>query len=181
MSPADRHSDAELVEAVRAGDHHAWSALMRRHAPRLAAYLGARLRRPAVVDALVAESVVTGMQYLTELGAGEDFAGWFRKLGAGVAMRWAREHPGEALEEPFPVGRIPAERAGLAAELGRLERAIGRLSEQQRMAIELRWRGGLVGSELGAALRLDPDAAERLADEAEGLLGDAVEAGGDGA
>ena len=35
------------------------------------------------------------------------------------------------------------------------------------MALELRWRGGLVGGELAAALRCSPDEAERLVDAAE--------------
>jgi len=178
MSILDRHGDAELVEAVRSGDHLAWAALMRRHAPRLAAYLGARLRRPAVVDALVAEAVVAGWQYLGELEDGAGFAAWFRKLGAGIAMRWAREHPGEALEEPFPAGRIPAGSADRSEQLAILERAIGRLSEPQRMALELRWRGGLVGAELGAALRLDAAEADRLADEAENIVAEAVGSAG---
>ncbi len=171
---AERHSEAELVEAVRSGDHQAWPVLMRRHAPRLAAYLGARLRRPAVVDALVAEAVVVGLQHLSELAPGEGFAAWFRKLGAGIAMRWAREHPDEALDEPFPAGRIPAQHAALAEDLAALERAFGQLSEQQRMVLELRWRGGLAGAELGSALRLGGDEAERLADEAEGQLAAAM-------
>lgn len=173
MNAPDGHSDAELVEAVRQGDHVAWAALMRRHAPRLAAYLGARLRRPAVVDALVAEAIVVGLQYLTELGQ-EPFAAWFRKLGAGIAMRWAREHPEEPLEEPFPVGRLAGEHGGLADELGRLERALAQLGEQQRMAVELRWRAGLVGVELGSVLRIDAAEAERLAAEAESALAEAL-------
>ncbi|MBA3708756.1 MAG: hypothetical protein H0W83_08065, partial [Planctomycetes bacterium] len=47
---ADRDADAALLALARSGDREAWARLCHKHAPRLAAYLGARLRRPAVVE-----------------------------------------------------------------------------------------------------------------------------------
>ena len=82
-------------------------------------------------------------------------------------MRWAKEHPGEALEEAFPVARMPNERIGETAAIVTLDQAIAALDEQRRMAIELRWRAGMSSIELGNALRMAPSAAERLADDAE--------------
>lgn len=166
----EAREDADLVVAVRAGDRAAWQSLARRHAPRLAAYLGARLRRPAVVDALVAEAIVSGIRHLPELADPAGFAAWFRRLGAGIAMKWARDHPGEPLEEAFPVGRIPEAHAKAAAELAAFEQEIGRLDEQQRMALELRWRGGMAGEDIAAAMRTTAEEAQRLADQAETTL-----------
>lgn len=169
--------DTGRFTAAKGGDLAAWTELMRKHAPRLAAYLGARLRRPAVVDSLVSEAVFTGSRRLGEVADPAQFAGWFRKLGAGIAMRWAREHPDEPLEEPFPAGRLPAAQAGEAARLAAVEAAIGRLGEQQRMALELRWRGGMDAIELAEALRCTPSEAERLANEAETALLDVSDDG----
>lgn len=164
MKAEDPRSDAELVGDARGGDHGAWAALARRHGPRLAAYLGARLRRPEIVDGLVGEALVASWLRLGELTDPSGFAAWFRKTGAGLALKWAREHPDAAIDAVIPASRLPVERAG---EVARLDRLIGALDEAHRMAIELRWRAGMTGESLGTAMRCHPDAAERLADEAE--------------
>ncbi|MEK7412643.1 MAG: sigma-70 family RNA polymerase sigma factor [Planctomycetota bacterium] len=166
---SDRLDDheAELLTLARAGDIAAWSTICRNHAPRLSAYLGARIRRPGIVDQLVIEAMVGAWRHLDELPAGTDFGAWFRKLAAGIALRWARERPGEALQEPFPQARMLDASQDERLSLLQLDRVIGELDEPSRMAIELRWRAGMSGLELGAALRTTPDEAERLADEAE--------------
>jgi len=163
----DPRGDAELIADARSGDHASWTILMRRHAPRLAAYLGARLRRPDVVEGLVGESVVAAWLHLPELDDPAGFSAFFRRTGAGLAMRWAREHPDESLDSSLSTARL-----GTADPHGieRLDRLIGSLEETRRMAVELRWRGGLTGSELAAALRTTPEAAEKLANEAESTL-----------
>jgi RNA polymerase sigma factor (sigma-70 family) len=167
MTADDPRSDAELVVDTRGGDHLAWAALAKRHAPRVAAYLGARLRRPEVVDHLVGETLVAAWLRLGDLSEPADFAVWFRKTGAGLALKWAREHADETLEQPAPAARFPAEQAEAIA---RLDRLISGLDEAQRMAVELRWRGGLSGEQLGNALRCSSENAERMADDAESEL-----------
>ncbi len=164
---SDLRSDGELVGDARAGDHAAWTVLARRHAPRLAAYLGARLRRADVVEQLVGEAVVAAWLHLPELEDPQGFAAFFRRVGAGLALRWAREHPDETIDSGLSATRLGAvDPQGI----GRLDRLIGTLEETRRMALELRWRGGLSGAELGAALRSLPEIAESLANEAEASL-----------
>ena len=160
MAESDPRGDADLVGEARAGDHAAWASLCRRHAPRLGAYLGARLRRPEVVDQLVGEAVVAAWLHLPELTDPAGFAAWFRRTGAGLALKWAREHPAEEIAAPWS-------RGGADAGLARLDQLVGGLEETARMALELRWRGGLSGGELAGALRCPAEEAERLADEAE--------------
>jgi len=163
----DPRSDAELVGDARNGDHPAWAALARRHGPRLAAYLGARLRRPDIVDGLVGETLVAAWLRLGELSDPAGFAVWFRKTEAGLALKWAREHPDAAIDASIPTARLPA---GQAESLDRLDRLIGALDESHRMALELRWRGGMAGDALGTAMRCPVETAEKLADEAENRL-----------
>lgn len=168
MADATAHGDADLVAEARSGDHAAWATLCRRHAPRLAAYLGARLRRPEIVDQLVGETIVAAWLQLPGLDDAGAFAGWFRRTGAGLALRWAREHPDEMIAAPWPGPEGGGEQD--RADVARLDRLVGELEETARMAVELRWRGGMRAAELAAALRCTPEEAERLADSAESDL-----------
>lgn len=161
---AEADADSELVTEARAGDHAAWATLCRRHVPRLAAYLGARLRRPEVVDQLVGETVVAAWLQLPGLDDPAGFAAWFRRTGAGLALRWARAHPDEMINAPWSEQRAGG---GEQVDLAQLDRLVGELEETARMAIELRWRGGLAGSALAAALRCSSEEAEKQANDAE--------------
>ena len=158
-------TDADLATRARAGDREAWAALCQRHAPRLAAYLGARLRRPKVVEKLVEDAIVLASKHLSELEQPTDFPGWFRRIGAHLALRWYREHSDEKLAEGFPpelVGSDPARQR----RMDRLENALASLSDAQRMALEQRFRAGLAGEGLAEALHLEVGKAERLVDDA---------------
>ncbi len=149
-------SDADLVRQARGGDHSAWRSLVLRHSPVLAAYLGTRLRRPTVVERLVATTIVAAWRSLGELKDDQDFAAWLRRLGGSHAMAWHQSHPGEPLDELLPANRRGID-PPLAARLGRLDRAIGVLSEEHRKILELHWRGGLDQAALAASLHLDPN------------------------
>jgi len=167
--------DAALVVAAQAGNREAWAGLVHRHARRLAAYLGARLRRPRVVEKLVEEAVVTAYRHLHELADPREFAAWLRRIGANCALLWYRENPHERLSEPFPVELCGADH-DLAARLHRLEEALAALSDAQRMAVEGSFRGGMSGNVLAESLHLEPAAAQRLVEDSlvalHRLLGD---------
>ncbi len=157
----DADSDEVLVIAARAGDREAWAALCQRHAPAVAAYLGARLRRPAVVDKLVGDTVVAAWRHLPELNDHREVLPWFRRMAAALAKRWRQEHPDEPIAEPFPPARC-ADDAALLTRLTALEAALGRLGEPERMALEGRFRGGLDDAALAQALRSDAAGADAL-------------------
>jgi RNA polymerase sigma-70 factor (ECF subfamily) len=147
------------------GDRESWSRLMDRHAPRLAAYLGARLRRHDVVEKLVGEAVYAAWRHLPEYRNATDFGTWFRRLGAHLTMRWYSKNKGQPLAGGFPDSRCAddAEREDMDA----LETGLGKLPENLRMALEQRYRAGLEGEELAKVLHLaDADAAEALVSEA---------------
>jgi RNA polymerase sigma-70 factor (ECF subfamily) len=150
-----REEDSVLVRRARAGDHAAWNALIHRHAPSLAAYLGTRLRRPALVDRLVGNTICSAWRCLQELPDGAEFAPWLRRLGGSHAMAWHEEHPTQPLAEPFPAERC--REAEQAERMARLDDALGRLPEAQRRLIEERWRGGLDEAQLASLLRMEPD------------------------
>jgi DNA-directed RNA polymerase specialized sigma24 family protein len=166
-------SEAELaawVTAARSGSRPAWSRLCRAQAPRLAGYLGARLRRPLVVETVIQDALVAAWDRRMEIPAPPATDAWFRRLAAGQARRWRAEHPHEPLAEAFPAERCadPAQ----SARMRRLDEALARLGEAERLALEQHWRGGLSGPALAAALHL-PSAAEAEAQIARAL--DALE------
>lgn len=165
-----RRSDIELAASSAGGDAEAWDELVRRHAPRLAAYLGARLRRWDIIDRLVADSLCQAWELRHELAASSDVAGRLRRIAAGLATAWAREHPAEPIDEPVPEARLAGVPAGVRDELRQLDAAIARLSEIQRMAVELRYRGGCDEDELAGALRLPVEDARRILAAAEAAL-----------
>lgn len=122
----------------------------------MAAYLGARLARQAVVEKLVGDAIVAAWRKLPELQDPSEFPAWLRRIGANLAMRWRSDHPDEALQEPFP-----AELCADGEQIERMRRlgeAMGRLPDAERIALEQRFRGRLDGAALGEALHLDPAA-----------------------
>jgi RNA polymerase sigma-70 factor (ECF subfamily) len=161
--------DETLVVAAQHGDLRAWSALCERHMPRLAAYLGSRLRRPEVIERLLAEVVVRAWKHLPELEQPQEFPAWLRKLGGGQALQWSRKHPGEALAAPFPQERCGNDLA-LAERMTRLDAALGSLPDNQRMVLEQHFRGGMQLDELADSLHLQPEGVAVLLEEALAAL-----------
>lgn len=157
-----KSTESMHVGRAMSGDRDSWQLLMRIHAPRLAAYLGARLRRPSVVDRLVGEAIVKAWKHLEHF-SGDDFGAWFRSIGAKLAMGWHSRHKGEPLWEEFPIERCKDEDA---PNMQALDRAMGYLPEASRMALEQRFRAGLTGDDLGKVLHLSAQKAEEAVDRA---------------
>jgi RNA polymerase sigma-70 factor (ECF subfamily) len=170
------NDDESLVVAAQHGDREAWSTLCVRHLPRLAAYLGSRLRRPDVVEKLVAEVVAGAWKHLPELEHPADFPQWLRKAGGNLALQWSRKHPQEPLAAPFPEARCGGDQT-LARRMVRLDAAIGALPDAQRMLLEQHFRGQVSLDELAASMHLQREGVEVMLDEAlvalDKILGDA--------
>lgn len=158
-------TDTELAERAREGDRESWDLLAERSAPRLAAYLGARLRRPEVVEMLVAEAIYAAWRKIADLDDPADFAAWFRRIGANLALRWHGKHKHEKLTGGFPVDRCAGD-DDLVHEMMRIEAALAKLDEADRMALEQRFRGGLDGQLLAEALHKSPAEADEAVDRA---------------
>lgn len=158
-------NDADLVAAAQTGNLEAWSTLCHRHAPRLSAYLGSRLRRPQVVEKIVEDAIVAAWKHLPELENPNEFPAWFRRIGANLALLWYREHQNERLTEPFPAKRCGSD-PKVADRMNRIEEALGKLSDAQRMALEQHYRGGMRDETLSESMHMDLNAARKLLDEA---------------
>jgi RNA polymerase sigma factor (sigma-70 family) len=157
--------DESLVVAAQHGDLAAWSTLCARHLPRLAAYIGSRLRRPEVVERLVADVVAGAWKHLPELEQPAEFAAWLRKAGGSLALQWSRKHPDEPVAAPFPVARC-GDDADLAARMTRLDAALGTLPDAQRMLLEQHFRGQVDLDALAAGMHLQREGVEVMLEEA---------------
>ena len=164
----DQAAERVLIQAAMAEDRDAWQQLMELHAPRLAAYLGARLRRHQVVEKLVGDTIYAAWRHREEYSSDQDFVAWFRRLGAHLAMRWHDRHKGVPLAEPFP--RERCEGLQQYATMQALDNAMGRMSDKHRMALEQRYRGGLQGAALADVLHVSVDELPVLMDAAFSAL-----------
>ncbi len=155
--------ELELLKRSRQGDIEAWKSLIDIYSVRLAAYIGARLRRPEIVDKLVADTVYVAWKHLPELEEDKDFPSWFRKMGGSVTMRWYKRNHGEGISGDFPIQRVSE--VDQAEELAALDKALGKMPEKQRMALEQRFRAGLQGEALAEVLHASVEDAEMLVEE----------------
>ena len=156
--------DAADLDAARGGDLDAWGRISARHAPVLAAYLGSRIRRPALVERLVVAALVSAWRHIAEADPA-DLPGWLRRHAAGQAMTWAGEHPAEGLHESLSDTCLP-EDPGLSRLLARLDRALGELDESQLRVLELTYRGGADSQRTAEVLHVEPGRVPHLITDA---------------
>ncbi|HEX3132965.1 MAG TPA: sigma-70 family RNA polymerase sigma factor [Planctomycetota bacterium] len=169
--------DESLVVAAQHGDLAAWSTLCSRHLPRLAAYLGSRLRRPDVVERLITEVVAGAWKHLPELENPADFPTWLRKAGGNLALQWSRKNPSEPVAAPFPMSRCGGD-TELAGRMTRLDAALGKLPDPQRMLLEQHFRGQVELEALAASMHLQREGIEVMLDEALLALDRVLDASG---
>jgi DNA-directed RNA polymerase specialized sigma24 family protein len=167
--------DESLVVAAQHGDLAAWEKLCQKQMPRLAAYLGSRLRRPDIVDRLISEVVAGAWKHLPELEQPSEFHVWLRRIGGGVALQWSRKHPNEAVTAPFPTERCGTDLA-LAERMQTLEVALGLLPDAQRMVLEQHFRGHMSIYDLASAMHLQPEGVQMLIEESLMALDRALKA-----
>jgi RNA polymerase sigma-70 factor (ECF subfamily) len=143
-------SDAEQVEAARAGDRAAFGLLFRRYAPMVHGLLLSRVR-PGEVDDLMQDVFVAALEKLGGLRDGQAFGPWLGAMARNRAVDFHRaRRPMDEL--PEALGRPDAERA----EAERMLRAIRALPEAYREPLVLRLVEGMSGPEIAAQVGLTP-------------------------
>jgi RNA polymerase sigma-70 factor (ECF subfamily) len=142
-------SDAEQVEAARAGDRAAFGRLFRRYAPMVHGLLLARVR-PSEVDDLMQDVFVTALEKLGGLRNEEAFGPWLAATAKNRAIDFHRAKKPMA-ELPEDLGRPDAERA----EAERVLYAIRALPEAYREPLVLRLVEGMTGPEIAAQVGLE--------------------------
>ena len=154
--------DAALVVRARGGDRWAAETLYRRHvadATRIAAFL---LRRSAEVEDVVQDAFVTALARLGTLREPSAFGGWVARIVANEARgRLRRRHllglvgldagTDDALLAQLAAPGATAEQR---TELALIDRALGTLGPDERLAWTLRFVEGWKLTEVAETMRL---------------------------
>jgi RNA polymerase sigma-70 factor (ECF subfamily) len=148
-------TDADLIERTSAGDSDAFEELYRRYTRPVLSLALRRLGDPGRAEDALQEAFAaiwrSAATYDRQRGQG---GAWLYTVARNAIIDAARRRPeapvepnDEASNEPGPPDR--AERAWLS---WRVHRAIGELSENERVVIELAYWRGLSQSEISEAL-----------------------------
>ncbi len=157
LSAADE-SDETLVAAARAGDAGALEALVSRH---LAAVYQAALRVVGDVDAaqdVAQEAWMLALRALPGYRGDASFRTWLLRIALNAARSSLRRQ-GRKRESALAAAELvpssdadPSAQAVLRTETERMEQALARLPEKQRLAVSFRTYQGLSHREVAALL-----------------------------
>lgn len=164
-------TDAQLVQAVRRGDPHAFADLVRRHALRVAAVCRTRLHDPSLVEDMVQETFLRSLRFLSTLERPERFGSWLHGIALRACSDWRKARArtevslGASME---PASQVPPEDPAERHLV--VKQAIGRLPEGLREAVTLFYYGRLSYQEISDALGITPAAVAARLTRARWLL-----------
>jgi RNA polymerase sigma-70 factor (ECF subfamily) len=149
-------TDQQLVEAYRAGDEAAAAALVHRHGPSLARYLGAIGAFPGEVEDLVQESLFRAFRRIESWRGDAGFRTWLCTIAGNLLRDEHRKRKGRVVvslgdhaltDHADPAGRL------MAIELeARMTAALARLPRLQREVFLLRAQQEAEYAEIATAL-----------------------------
>jgi RNA polymerase sigma factor (sigma-70 family) len=131
----------ELVERARAGDHEAFSVLVRASYPRLHDVARLILRDQERAQDAVQEALERAWRHVRALRDPDAWDAWLRRLTVHACYRWAskvkRREELELHVAPDLEPTYPSDIATLVAERDRMGRALGRLPLDLRTVVVL--------------------------------------------
>ena len=182
MTAAEDHL---LVTRARAGDREAFGALAERHGRAMLAIARAYFASEADAEDAVQEAFMKAFRALDDLHDEICFAAWVAQITRNSCLEILRTKSDKMSLADFATsvplrprqGRIaltPATLAGKGEEADLLRAAIGRLPEEQRLVIMLRYVEGLRYEQIAAYLDLPASTvrtrAHRAREALRGLL-----------
>jgi RNA polymerase sigma-70 factor (ECF subfamily) len=156
MSIDDETIDG-LVAAAQGGDPDAFGALFDRYYVPVYRFVAARVSRPSDAEDLAQHVFVKALEALPRYEArGVPFGGWLFRLARNVVIdhvRTRRDHATlDLVAEQTAEETGPDDLAVLRQEMDSVAAALGRLTPEQREAIELRFFAGLSAKEAAVAM-----------------------------
>jgi RNA polymerase sigma-70 factor (ECF subfamily) len=153
-------ADGEFVRAVVRGDRGAFAALVARHERAVWATAWRVLRDDHAAADAGQEAFLQAFRQLADLRQPERFGPWLLRIARRVSIRMARcraREPSRSLDDggidPPRLGEhLDGSLTGLSTDSEELLLAIGRLPEQERLVVVLRYLNGLPVVEVAAAL-----------------------------
>lgn len=172
----DEAPDGELARAAASGDRAAFAAIYDRYADRLNDFVVRMVRDSDAAADCVHEAFCTAATGLSKLRQPEKLRPWLYAVSRSQALRHIQRRK---LEQPADDEYLD----GASAEAGPdalaeqvdlaqlIREACGGLSDRDREVIELSYRHGLDGPELGKALGVSPATANTLTHRAREMVG----------
>lgn len=170
-SDATEFADRDLVNAARSGDRGAFRSLFERYHRRLFAVAVGVLRNPADAQDVVQDGFVKAYRYLDKFEGNSSFYTWMYRIVMNLAIdhirKQKRSRPVEANDEhlregntdvinqdllPLHLGSNPSRMLFDKQVRGRLETALGQLSENHRAVLVMRELDGMSYEEMASIM-----------------------------
>lgn len=150
--PSDQDSDGNLIERAREGDLDAYNILVDRYRDAVYSVAIRYMRRPDLADDVTQDAFLRAYDALDTFrnDEGRGFKTWLLRIATNRALdvlRFEARRPARSLDaaladedsnwEPESPAAPPVELAERAALRRHLERALGKLAEDQRLAVVL--------------------------------------------
>jgi RNA polymerase sigma factor (sigma-70 family) len=160
-------TDAELAGAAAAGDRGAFAGIYDRYADHLHDFCIGMVRDYDAAADCVQDVFCTAATALPQLREPDKLRPWLYAIARNEALRRIRQRRREHVSDALPEvasGEPGPETLAARSELADLiAEAAGGLSDRDRSVLELAYRHGLEGPDLGAALGVNPTHARKLA------------------
>jgi RNA polymerase sigma-70 factor (ECF subfamily) len=151
-----------LIRAAQAGDEQAFLGIVRETQARLRGFLSARARNREDVDDMAQEAYVTAFRKLAEFGPADDFWLFLRTVALNVARNNWRSERRRREATSDRLGQIVADEALHSLEdaetawcpeiSAALETCLGRLPEDSRQAVRLRYWEDLAPADIAGRM-----------------------------
>jgi RNA polymerase sigma-70 factor (ECF subfamily) len=150
--PSDQDSDGELIERARGGDLEAYNLLVDRYRDAVYSVAIRYMRRTDLADDVTQDAFLRAFDALDTFrnDEGRGFKSWLLRIATNRALdvlRFEARRPARSLDaaldaedsswEPESDAQHPVEQAEQAALQRHLEKALGELAEDQRLAVVL--------------------------------------------
>ena len=161
-------SDEQLLEAIQAGSHHAFSLLVKRHSTRFYAIAYRYMAQREAAEDIVQASFLKLWEnpHLWQSGLNAKFTTWFYRIVVNACLDAKKKKKPLPLAEGYEAEDMNAIAADEAIEQQEakqaLEAAIHSLPERQLSALNLCFYEGLSNKEAADILQLSVKAVESL-------------------
>lgn len=159
-------SDSMLLAHCVDGDEEAFRTLMTRHLGAVRATARRIIASPAEADDVAQETFLKLWRGAADVSVSENGLGpWLRRVAVNLAIDWLRKAKRLDVTDEVPEQEVPAGQLDdleAADRAGRVEEALARLPERQRVAIGLFHFEELSQREVAAAMEISEDALESL-------------------
>jgi RNA polymerase sigma-70 factor (ECF subfamily) len=149
-SPLGQAAEAAVVALAMGGDAAAFTELVWRRQPWLRNFLRRLCRDPALADDLAQQVLLQAWRSLPRLNSVASFGAWLRRLAINAWLAHVRSAPAATVPLDTAELAVPG-LVSAAAEALDLDRALARLSPEERLCVVLAYNEGLSHSEISAA------------------------------